>query len=49
MYSIFNTKSKKLNYLEEGEPPPKKHVSESDDFIKKLTKNQLKTSITLTE
>ncbi|XP_030750713.1 RNA-binding protein 41-like isoform X1 [Sitophilus oryzae] len=49
MYSIFNGKAKKHDYLGEGEPPPKKIVTEGTILIKNLAKKQLKTNATLTE
>ncbi|XP_050299294.1 RNA-binding protein 41-like [Anthonomus grandis grandis] len=51
MYNIFDSKSKKSTrqYLPEGEPPPKKLVTEGDIVVRELAKNQLKTDISLTE
>ncbi|CAH1123537.1 unnamed protein product [Ceutorhynchus assimilis] len=49
MYSIFGSKSTKVKFLEEGEPPPKKQPTECDILIKKLTEKQLRTKTTLSE
>ncbi|KAF7281220.1 hypothetical protein GWI33_005010 [Rhynchophorus ferrugineus] len=49
MYSIFNTKSRKRYYLEEGEAPPKKIVTDGNILIKSLSEKQLKTSTSLNE